>query len=335
MFETLRNGCGPRRLAVAIVIGLSPLGAQAQEPVYPTYGVHNPAVDSNCANTDCIYIRQPGEPTDPHYPPFWSSHWNMYRVFKGYADNPPPYDGAPPPALKEGTDYEKSHGATYYDSTWTGWNRTGAMMEHYEDRCLPIFPIPNHYTCSFISLGDIAFFVTYEDRPSGMPRVCLFSPVNHPPMTDFIKHLPYSSGDSARLGNRVQGYSFWTDPQTGKPVQTGVSPDLTDKGMIMFGYAFKSEAEPDRVDHSAAPYRHPQSFYFSGFPAPPADAPIVSQNYTDFAMEKPDPKKTWDQVSGLDPKTLPLCQLFNPPAGAPAAAAAAHGSRSWGDIKRK
>ena len=70
----------------------------------------------------------------------------------------------------------------------------------------------------------------------------------------------------------------------------------------MFGYAFDSRPTPDRVDRSAAPYRHPQSFYFSGFPKPPANAPIVSQNYTNFAMIKPDPKTTWDQVNKLDPK---------------------------------
>jgi hypothetical protein len=84
----------------------------------------------------------------------------------------------------------------------------------------------------------------------------------------------------------------------------------------MFGYAFDSQPTPDRVDKSAPPYRHPQSFYFSGYPLPPANAPIVSQNYTNFAMIRPDPKTTWDLVNKLDPKTLPACQLFNPPAGA-------------------
>ena len=325
--------CAVRALMLALC--LVAVSAKAQQPadVYSTYGVHNPPADSNCANPDCVYVRQPGEPTDPHYPPFWSSNWYMYRVFQGYAENPPPYDGAPPPALRPGVDYEISRGATYYDSTWKGSSGNGAMMEHYEDLCLPIFPLPNGYTCSFISLGDLAFFVTYDDRPSWMPRVCLFSPVNHPPALDFIKHLPYSSGDSARLGNRVQGYSFWTDPQSGKPVQTGVSPDRTKDGLIMFGYAFMSKPEPDRADPAAPPYRHPQSFYFSGFPAPPANAPIVSQNYTNFAMVKPEPKKTWDLVSGLDPHTLPLCQLFNPPQNL--MGAAAKRAPAWGDLRRK
>ena len=53
--------------------------------------------------------------------------------------------------------------------------------------------------------------------PAGMPPICLFSDLNHPPRRDFIKHLPYSPGDSQRLGGRVQAYSFWTNPDASKP----------------------------------------------------------------------------------------------------------------------
>jgi hypothetical protein len=48
---------------------------------------------------------------------------------------------------------------------------------------------------------------------------------------------------------------------------------------------------------------------------------------------KPNPKTTWDQVSGLDPKTLPACQLFNPPAGP--TAAATKRPPTWADIGRR
>jgi hypothetical protein len=68
-----------------LALGLAAVSAQAQQPVYPTYGVHNPPADSPCTNADCIYVRQSGEPTDPRYPEFWSSNWHMYRVFQGYA----------------------------------------------------------------------------------------------------------------------------------------------------------------------------------------------------------------------------------------------------------
>ena len=330
------------KLAAVVVLTLSAtvMTAVAQNNVYPTYGVHNPPADSPCTFKSCVYARSPGEPTDPTYPKYWVSNWRMYRVFKRFAEFPPPYDGAPPDPLKEGQDYELSYGTTYYDNTWRGPTGEGAMMEHYENRCLPIFPIPNDYSCSFISLGNIAFFVTYpQDRPKGMPPVCLFSPMNHPPRPDFIKHLPYAKGDSERLQGRVQGYSFWINSD-GKPVQVGVSPDRTEKGDILFGYAFQSHPTPDRSDPAAAPYRHPQSFYFSGVynPQDPGmlpDAPIVSQNYTDFSMLKPDPAKTWNQVDKLDIKTLPECQLFNPPSVQAVGSHSKAVVRTWGDIGKK
>lgn len=292
--------------------------------IYATYGVHNPpgATKGGCANRSCRYVRGPGEPTDPLYPPFWQSRWTMYRVYEGYQDHPPPYSGRPP----AGTQYETSFGASYYDATWRGPSGEGAMMEHYERRCLPIFPIPNNFTCSFISLGNTAFFVTYEaDRPAGMPPVCLFSRWNHPPRRDFVSHLPYARSDSERLGTGAQAYSFWVSAAPpGQPMQTGASPDQTDNGGILFGYAF-------------APRRgalQPQSFYFSGYPLPPANAPIVSQNYTDWAPTRPDPARTWDQVSGLDPATLPACQLFDPPPNTRLVGATPARAPTWAHIGR-
>ena len=330
--------------ALAILALTPPMQGRAQpapgtpDDVYTTYGVHNDANPQDCKFPNCVYPRKPGE--DPTYPAYWTSHWAMYRVFNHYQDNPPPYPGRPK-HLIPGEDYQKSWGVTYYDSTLKTRFGEGAMEEHYDNFCLPIFPIHNNYSCSFISLGPTAFFVTYGDRPSWMPPVCLFSPRNNPPARDFIKHLPYASDDSKRIPG-VAGYSFWVT-QAGGILQVGASPDRTADEGILFGYAFDTKATRDRVDKSAAPYRHPQSFYFSGVPPipgiPSPNAPIVSQNYTDFAMIKPDPAKTWAQVSSLDPNALPKCQLFNPPsppwppttalkAGKPAAAP------TWGGIGR-
>jgi hypothetical protein len=336
----------PIKLLIILAATLSSHSTVAlaqQEPVYTTYGTHNPPDPTKCADPECVYHRGPGEPSDPEFPAYWSSRWTMYRVFNKFAEFPPPYAGRPPEAMKEGTDYEVSYGATYYDSTWRGPTGDGAMMEHYEKRCLPIFPFSNHYSRSFISLDDVAFFVTYEqDRPTGMPPVCLFSPLNHPPRRNFISHLPYALGDSQRLGMAVQGYSFWILPASDKPAQVGVSPDQTVNGGIMFGYAFEALPRPDAADPKAAPYRHPQSFYFSGVydpqvPETPPAAPIVTQNYTDFAMVRPDPARTWDTVKNLDWQKLPPCHLFPP--GAPAKSAvegASHagGTRSWSDLGR-
>ena len=302
----------------------------AQNDIYSTYGVHNAPDVSPCSSKDCIYKRSAGEPTDPAYPPYWTSNWTMYRVFNNYAKFGLPYNVRPPDPLRQGNDYEVSHGTTYYNSSWSGPTGHGAMMEHYEKRCLPIFPIANTFTCSFISLGEVAFFVTYpNDRPKNMPAVCLFSPKNHPPEADFIKHLPYAKGDGAQLGGHVQGYSFWISGDNGQPVQTGVAPDRTADRDILFGYAFESGPRPDRANPRAPPYRHPQSFYFSGYPLSPPVAPIVSQNYTDFAMVRPNPAKTWDQVSKLDVSKLPPCQLFNPPG---LGAAPTRGAPTWGDL---
>jgi len=294
--------------------------------VYPTYGVHNPPGDSPCTPPNCVYQRGPNDPPDPIYPEYWVSGWNMYRVYNKYSEYPPPYNPAPPPPLKEGADYEKSWGKTYYDSTTVWPGGEGAMMEYYDGRCLPIFPINNKFTCAFISLGKVAYFVTYDkDRPAGMPPVCLFSGYNHPPRRDFIKHLPYSAGDSAQIGPGAQGYSFWIDPsQGGAPVQTGVKPDRTADQDIMFGYGFAPSGGQ----------MMPQSFYFSGFPAPPANAPFVSQNYVDFTVVKPNPAETWDQVKNLDPAALPQCQLFNPPADSKLLEGHVKSAPTWGDIGR-
>ena len=49
----------------------------------------------------------------------------MYRVFRNYEANPPPY--ASPPAGLAPSDYEVSHGATYYDSTYVPADGDGRM----------------------------------------------------------------------------------------------------------------------------------------------------------------------------------------------------------------
>lgn len=291
-------------------------GSKSQN-IFPTYGVHNPPQYSPCACPDCLYQRGPNEPSDPLFPLYFTAKWTMYRVFNNYSDHMPPYDGKPPAPLEEGKDYQVSYGETYYDSTWEGPNgERGAMMEHYVDYSLPIFPIENNFTSSFISLGDTAYFLTYDDRPKGMPPICLFSPLNHAPRRDFVKHLPYSFVDSQKLGFKVQGYSLWTSPKPNQPpIQTGATPDRTADGAVLFGYAFHSDYRADAADKTVTPYRHPHSFYFSGFPGTPPDAPVVSQNYTEFAMIKPDPEKTWNQVYRRIRENPDYCEcnLFDPP----------------------
>jgi hypothetical protein len=264
--------------------------------IFFTMGVHN-NLSCNNANGNCIAPRAADTPSDPFFPAMWVSDWTMYRVTQNYQKNPPPYS-SPPSTLKP-QDYTVSHGSSYYDTTYipADGDGYGAMMEHYEKYCLPIFPIKdNNYSCSFVSLGNKAYFLTYpQDRPKNMPPCCLFSPMNHPPRQDFIKHLPYSPTRSGHLHGAVQAYALELQ-----------SP----QGPILFGYAFYKNATSDQA--GGAPYRHPQSFYFSG-DVTVANAPIVSQNYTNFHSEKPDPAKTWDRVAQMCPKNPPPCQLFNPP----------------------
>lgn len=267
-------------------------GGAAARHVYATSGVHN---DKGCMPPEkCIAARKPGEPTDPQYPPWWSSDWTMYRVFSSFDKFPPPY--ASPPAGLTARDYEVSYGSTYYDASYVppDGDGQGAMMEHYVKRCLPIFPFANTFTCSFISLGNKAYFLRYEDRPPGTPACCQFSLQNHPPRQDFIKHLPYNAAQSTHLRASLQAYSLTVGPQK-----------------ILFGYAFEKRARPDSVDHSAAPYRHPQSFFFSGAPTDPPNAPIVSQNYTNFRMQKPNPVSTWNQVKEMCSPEPEWCCLFD------------------------
>lgn len=122
-----------------------------------------------------------------------------------------------------------------------------------------------------------------------------------------------------------QGYGFWISHNHGKVIQTGAAPDRTSDEGILFCYGFKNEGGKVM----------PQSFYFSGVPAPVPNAPIVSQNYTDFREVRPDPVQTWGKVSSLDLTTLPECQLFEPPQQVKAALQASEPAPTWGTIGRK
>jgi hypothetical protein len=286
---------------------------------YYTGGVHN---DKDCHREgQCVYPRQQGEPTDPLYPEWWTSEWTMYRVFRNYDTYPPPY--ASPPAGLTPSDYEVSHGATYYDSTYVPADHDGegAMMEHYDKQCLPIFPSSNDYTCSFVSLGNKAYFLRYDDRPADTPACCQFSLDNHPPRRDFIQHLPYNPQQSQHLESSIQAYSITVPPG------------------ILFGYSFYATPAPDSANPALPPYRHPQSFFFSGSPTVPPDAPIVSQNYDNFRAQKPTPAQTWDQVASTCPKDPPWCCLFETDCpllgekavGGPAAARTP--APSWADME--
>jgi hypothetical protein len=147
-------------LGAFVLLAIVGRNAAGHEPenVQATYGVHNDSHRGDCAYPTCVYSRGPTEPTDPTYPRYWTSRWAMYRVFNDYQTHLPPYAGAPPPPLREGVGYQKSWGTTYYDSEWKGSQGNGAMEEHYEKYCLPIFPFANNYTCLFHLSGRDGVF---------------------------------------------------------------------------------------------------------------------------------------------------------------------------------
>ncbi|MFT4977441.1 MAG: hypothetical protein ACI8S6_003346 [Myxococcota bacterium] len=285
------------------------------KPIYPSHGVHSPC---RCPDDGCDAARGPDDPPDPRYPEQWVSGWTMYRVFAPDPASLPPYD-SPPADMTEGTDYEASRGTTAYDSRYVpeDGDGTGAMMAHYEDRCLPIFPHDNTYSCTFISLGNKAWLLTGDDRPEDTPPCCMFSPYHHAPKTDFIRNLPYSAEDSSHLSDTLQAYRYVADPQ--------------DRA-IWFGYSFYR----DRWADAEKQHLLPHSSYFTGSKTDPPDAPIVSQNYTDFRILAPDPAETWQRVGRectADP--LPICHPFDTSTEAleatPGGAGGPQGS-GWEDI---
>ncbi|WP_299491216.1 hypothetical protein [uncultured Shewanella sp.] len=261
---------------------------------YETYGVHND-LGCNEQNGFCLAPRARNAPNNPILPLEWISDWIMFRVKQNYKDNPPPYTN--PPSTLQPEDYTVSYGTTFYDANYLPLHGDGigAMMTHYDNYCLPIFPIENNnYTCSIISLGNKTYFITYpHNRPQLMPTCCLFSPYHHAMRPDFVKYLNYDFLRSKHLNHSILAYS---------------RQQLTLHGQVLFGFAFHKAVSPDAFNTPG--YQHPHSFFFSG-DYNTANAPIVSQNYTSFRVEKPNPAHTWERVSRMCPAVPKPCQLFN------------------------
>ncbi|CAA0100207.1 Uncharacterised protein [BD1-7 clade bacterium] len=264
--------------------------------IYPTGGIHN---DKGCGESPCLFLRPAQAPEDPIFPDWWTTEWTMYRVHSNYQNNPPPYT-SPPERLKS-DDFESSTGKSWYDSTYVPRHHDGtrsnfgAFMQHFEKKCLPLFKGSNDYSCSFVSLGNKTYLIRYDDRPDETPKCCLFSPMNHPPRLDFVKHLEYDIRRSQMLGGTVDVYTRLF----GKKAES------------LLGYVFEKESRPDSFDERAEPYRHPHSMFFTGSTAKPVpDAPIVSINYNNFRMEKPAPSETWDIVGKTCPKKPEWCCLY-------------------------
>ncbi len=280
--------------------------------IYSTNGVHS-GYGCDTSNNFCIAPRDKYDLPDPQFPQMWISDWTMFTVTNTAASdvNPPPYTN--PPIVLEPDDYIVSYGTSFYDNTYQPENPEddedyGAMMEHYNDFCLPIFGKSlkqNTFTCAFVSLGKKAFFLDYDNKtPEGTPDCCMFSPSNHPPRPDFIKHLDVWPDASLRLNGSVQAY-FWEQLWA-----------IDANPRILFAYAFNREKSPQGLTPKSEWYQHPQSFFFSGVMNLGTEKeqnmifPMISQNYSSFRIEKPHPD-IWAEVAQWCPvETIKKCRLF-------------------------
>lgn len=275
--------------------------------VYETNGVHS---DCGCDkdNNYCLAKKDPSEPKRPKFPDHWISDWTMFTVMNETAaeEFPPPYTN--PPANIEAKDYRVSYGTSYYDNNYRpkepkGEQDFGAMMEHYSDFCLPIFGWPENkyeFTCAFVSLGKTAYFLEYKSNSEDAPKCYEFSPNNHPPRPDFLKHLDYWPEASKQLNGSVQAY-YWKQLW-----QKDAEPRM------LFAYAFNREKSLQGnlpIDNEW--YQRPQSFFFTGQIAQGKEmtSPMISQNYTSFRTEQPNPK-LWQQVENWCKQPVPLAHLF-------------------------
>ena len=112
-----------------------------------------------------------------------------------------------------------TRGRTYYD-----WGKL-SMLEEYYDFCVPIFVEGFNFTCHFLNVGNISYFITFDDRPSWTPPCCIFGKPWLPPSPSTITSaLPFYK-KAEFYGREVNwhrtrpdnpnelifGYGFYTD----------------------------------------------------------------------------------------------------------------------------
>jgi len=102
------------------------------------------------------------DPTPPSWPDQFVMNWTLY--YAPQITNQPPYsnNGIPNPP------YCAGRGSTFYD-----WS-TSSMLEVYDDFCVPIFPNGSNWRCHFLNTQNIAYLITFEDRPPNQPPCWYF-----------------------------------------------------------------------------------------------------------------------------------------------------------------
>ena len=193
------------------------------------------------------------EPQRPLLAPHFTMKWRIVASTNDNSSIPLDWHPLPPKNVK----YMLGTGTTYYD-----WSQK-AMLEVYDDYCVPIFgPLTdkiNQFRCNFLNVNLTSYLISLD--PSPFPKCCVFGEqVFHPPEPTFLNNMFYNS--SAAL--------------FGKPVDWWVLDTDQNDPAEPFGYGFYPK---DQVSG----YQTPAAFWFrtvDGFSI---------QYFKDFEVKKPDP----------------------------------------------
>ena len=211
----------------------------------------------------------------PSLPEFFISEGIQY-VSSANTSPPFPKNNVPDPP------YSAGRMKSFYD-----WSKR-AMVEHYLDECVPIFPQMTkgeRFECTFLNINETSYLITYADtRPSWMPSCCLFEKTFHPPSRHFLENLEASMlSDRSRVNGKPS--AWWV-----VPIEPPTGP---------FFYAWN------------LPLRNGtnESQVYATFDFPGIDS-WVTQNFVNVKRDKRPPEDTWALPSaqcGTNISTLPAC----------------------------
>ena len=209
----------------------------------------------------------------PPLPEYWSAEAIQYISDPNI---PPPFtntSGVPPRPRTEG----RLH--SVYD-----WSRR-AMIEHYLDACVPIFPRGDTFECTFLNVNDTAFLITYDDsRPPWLPTpCCVFRRPHHPPTPTFLDDLNKTElpSPSPINGSAARWWRVDIPPPMGP-----------------FFYAWTTPFRPGEQIYAA--------FDFPGVVANSGGRWAV-QNFQNVTLERP-PASTWKLPAACGSESaVPMC----------------------------
>lgn len=199
----------------------------------------------------------------PSWPEHFQTKWTIYDV--PHEQPWPPYSAEP------ATPYAAGSGATYYD-----WAKR-AIIEVYNDFCVPIFVNGSNWPCRFLNVDNVAYLIS-PSKLSGFPDCCVFGKPWSPPEPTFLDAPGIFLNQTSKLG--------------GAPVDWYEMPGSADEG-APFGYGFfKTETQG---------WRTPAGFYFRAVQG------WTQQNFYDFEVKVPDAH--WFDLPPQC-KSAPSCGFF-------------------------